>query len=96
MPREEKDRDLIDHFVHIKPIPRFGVSGGHNLGRQIIWRGACLNRSQTFRGQITDELSNNASRPFGFRTKEPRHPFRPTDKRREVQDRLAALMGFEL
>ena len=36
MAGEEEDRDLIDHFIHVKELARLRIGRRHDLGGQII------------------------------------------------------------
>ncbi len=40
MPGKKEDRDLIDHFFGIEALTGQGIGRRHDLGRQVIGRGA--------------------------------------------------------
>ena len=95
MTRKEKDRDLIDHFLGVKPFAGLRICGGHDLGRQIVGRGARRNLVHPCGGQFGDQTADDLGGSFRLTPKAARHPRRQRDERGKVQDRLGALIGAE-
>ena len=93
--RKKEDRNLIDHLLRGEGRAVFGVRGRHNLGRQIVGGSACLDRLHPLGRQRGDQLPDLGSAAFCILSEQTWQPTRQRHKCRDVQDRLAALVGFE-
>jgi hypothetical protein len=95
VPRQKEDRHLIDHLGRLEPLARHRVGGGHDLGGQIVGRGAC--RDLRRRSSVSPAISARmiAGRWQRARPVQARHPARQGQEGRKVQDGLRALIGAE-
>ena len=96
MSSEEEDRNLIDHFIGVEPFSGFRIGGGHDLGGQIFGRSPRLNLRHSGAREVGDQGADPLRRLARGPREQPRHPARQGNERPEVQQGLAALVGFEL
>ena len=85
---EEKDRNLINHFAGVELRPCFGISGCHDLGRQIFGGGARGDLCHARFGQLGDQLANTCRTGAGVFAKQARHPSGQGHEGGQIKDRL--------
>ncbi len=94
MPGEEEGRDLVHHLAVVEAAAALGIGGGHDLGGEVVGRGAVGDRRPAVGDQRLDQAADAAGGGAGAARMRPQ-PGRQRQDRGEVDQRLRVLVLAE-